>query len=259
VNYEKYFEPLKAVHAANFNRCVYCGCEASVSDYIPPIKYIHDYRDGTKEADFVSVPSCTECFSLLKNHNSGTLEFRTLVLKKLLAEKYSKAIRVFNHWSPEEIAEMDTAFQISLNGGVSLGKETLSRIRFSGFDYEVNGSITRVPKPQESVFTVFGETFEDYKTALEHASATYQIKKSRLSQLYYDNGESFDKAVEAFHRSLELQRQEDEIKKPCDDFANRYSQNPTYVFRMVSRWMAANPDLSVDEALDRLYKQRISL
>lgn len=259
MNYEKYFDPLNAVHAADFNRCVYCGCESSVSDYIPPIKFIHDWRDGNTQAEFISVPSCTECYTLLKNHNSGTLDDRTNVLKSMLAEKYSKAIRVFNHWSPEEIAEMDLAFQISLNGGVSLGKEALSRIRFSGFDYEINGSITRVAKAEKRLFTVFDEAFEDFKTALEYACSTYKIKKSRLSQLYYDNGESFEKAVTAFHRLVEMQRHENEIKKPCDEFAERYSQNPSYVFRMVSRWMAANEDLTVGEALDKLFRERISL
>jgi hypothetical protein len=31
--------------------------------------------------------------------------------------------------------------------------------------------------------------------ALAFVSATYKIKKSRLSQLYFANGESFDRAI----------------------------------------------------------------
>ena len=83
-----------------------------------------------------------------------------------------------------------------------LGKETLSRLLFVGFDYEVNGSITRVAKPQREVFTVFNEEFRSFREALAFASATYKIKKSRLSQLYFDNDESFDRAIEAFHGSV---------------------------------------------------------
>ncbi|WP_377893107.1 hypothetical protein [Alteromonas sp. R78001] len=198
-NYQKFYEPLNAVHSADFNRCIYCGCEAARLDFIPPIKFIHDWRDVNSSADFISAPSCNECFDLLKNENSGTLEPRITVLKKLLAAKYKKAIRVFNHWSMDEIEEMDTAFQISLKGGMRLGKEALSRLQFAGFDYEVNGSITRVAKPQREVFKVFDEEFESFREALAFASETYQIKKSRLSQLYFEHDESFDKAVEVFH------------------------------------------------------------
>ncbi len=174
-NYQKYYEPLNAVHSADFNRCIYCGCEATRQDFIPPIKFIHNWQDGNLQADFISVPTCNECFNLLKNENNATLEPRVTVLKKLLAEKYKKAIRVFNH----------------------------SRLQFAGFDYEVNGSITRVAKPQREVFTVFNEEFDSFREALAFASATYQIKKSRLSQLYFDNDESFDRAIEAFHGLVE--------------------------------------------------------
>ena len=202
-NYQKFYQPLNAVHSADFNRCIYCGCEAARQDFIPPIKFIHDWQDGHLQADFISVPACNECTELLKNENNATLELRITVLKKRLAEKYKKAIRVFNHWSMEEIEEMDAAFQISLKGGMRLGKETLSRLQFAGFDYEVNGSITRVAKPQREVFTVFNEEFSSFREALAFASATYQIKKSRLSQLYFDNDESFDRAIEAFHELVE--------------------------------------------------------
>jgi hypothetical protein len=96
-NYQKFYQPLNAVHSADFNRCIYCGCEAARQDFIPPIKFIHDWQDGHLQADFISVPACNECTDLLKNENNATLEPRITVLKKRLAEKYKKAIRVFNH------------------------------------------------------------------------------------------------------------------------------------------------------------------
>ena len=79
-----------------------------------------------------------------------------------------------------------------------LGKETLSRLQFVGFDYEVNGSITRVAKPQREVFRVFDEEFSSFREALAFASATYKIKKSRLSQLYFENDESFEREQSSF-------------------------------------------------------------
>ena len=47
------------------------------------------------------------------------------------------------------------------------------------------------------------EEFSSFREALAFASATYKIKKSRLSQLYFDNDESFDRAIEAFHGLVE--------------------------------------------------------
>ena len=202
MNYEKYYSPLRAAHSADFHLCFYCGCESARNDFIPPMKFIHDWREGSKEADFISVPACNECHDLLKNQNNGTLEHRMSALKKLLSEKYAKAIRVFNHWSMDEIEEMDAAFQISLKGGMRLGKEALSRIRFAGFDYEVNGSFTRVAAPQHQVFTVYEQEFESFREALAFASNAYQIKKSRLSKLYFEHDESFEKAIEVFHQSV---------------------------------------------------------
>ena len=66
MNYEKYYEPLVAVNSSDFNRCFYCGCEANHTDYIPPISFIHHWRDANSEAEFIAVPSCNECFDLLK-------------------------------------------------------------------------------------------------------------------------------------------------------------------------------------------------
>ncbi|WP_334014671.1 hypothetical protein [Alteromonas sp. S167] len=202
-NYQKFYKPLHARHSADFGRCIYCGCESARQDYIPPIKFIHDWRDGNCEADFISVPACNECTDLLKDENNSTLQARQSVLKTKLADKYRKAIRVFNHWNIEEIEEMDAAFQISLKGGMRLGKETLTRIGFPGFDYEVDGSFTRAAAPQQEVFTVFDQEFDSFREALAFASNAYQIKKSRLSQLYFDNDESFDRAIEVFHGLVE--------------------------------------------------------
>ncbi|WP_257720416.1 hypothetical protein [Alteromonas mediterranea] len=43
---------------------------------------------------------------------------------------------------------------------------------------------------------MFYEEFSSFREALAFACATYKIKKSRLSQLYFDNDESFDGAIE---------------------------------------------------------------
>lgn len=257
MDYTKYYEPLVAVSSVDFNKCFYCGCEASTPDYIPPVSFIHDWRDGSREAEFIAVPACNECVDLLKKHNTGTLGERFDVLKKLLAKKYEKAVRVYTMWSPEELEEMDTAFQISLGAGINLGKETVSRLRFNGFDYEINGSITRVDKAPDKRYQVFDETFENFKLALEYASHTYQIKKGRLSELYFENGENFDNAIKAFHRSLAARKLLDAIEKPCEVFAKQYNQNRNVVIREVKQYLRADENFTVNEALDKVYLLRV--
>ncbi len=160
-------------------------------------------------------------------------------------------------WSPEELEEMDKAFQISLSAGINLGKETVSRLKFNGFDHEIGGSITRVGKALDKSYQVFDQTFENFKLALEYASSTYQIKKGRLSELYFENGESFDKAIEAFHRSVEARRLLDAIEKPCEAFAKQYNQNRNLVIREVKKYLLADENLTVQEALDKFYVLRV--
>ena len=49
------------------------------------------------------------------------------------------------------------------------------------------------------MFKVFDDEFSSFREALAFACATYKIKKGRLNQLYFDNYESFDRTIEAFH------------------------------------------------------------
>lgn len=50
------------------------------------------------------------------------------------------------------------------------------------------------------MFKVFDGEFSSFREAL--AFATYKTKKSRLNKLYFDNDESFDRAVEVFRRNI---------------------------------------------------------
>jgi len=53
------------------------------------------------------------------------------------------------------------------------------------------------------VFKVFDEELSSFREALAFAYFIYKIKKSRLSQLYFDDDESFDRAVGAFNGLVE--------------------------------------------------------
>ena len=53
------------------------------------------------------------------------------------------------------------------------------------------------------MFKVFDEELSSFREALAFAYFIYKIKKSRLSQLYFDDDESFDRAIEAFYSLIE--------------------------------------------------------
>ncbi len=258
MDYESYYDRLSAVHSIDFNKCFYCGCEASELDFAPPIKFIQEWKNGRRIADFITIPSCFECHDLLKRHNSGTLDSRVNALKTLLHSKYEKAINVYNLWQKNELKDMDASFQKSLDAGIKLGAESIERLRFKGFDYEVDGSITRVNDVERQSITVFGEEFTDYKDALEYASISYRINKAHLSDLYFANGKSFDKAIGAFHSAVEAKKLENELKKPCREFAKKHKQNSNFVVRAVKRFLEDDPELTISLALEKLYKEHIS-
>lgn len=258
MDYENYYERLSAVHSVDFNKCFYCGCEASEIDFIPPISFIQEWKSANQSADFITVPSCFECFDLLKTHNSATLDSRVNALKILLSSKYEKAINIYNLWKKSELEQMDELFQKSLDAGIKLGAESIERLRFRGYDYEINGSVTRLESAQRHTITVFGEEFSDYKDALEYASSSYRINKVQLSELYFENGKSFDKAISAFHRSVEAKKLENELTKLCREFAKKHSQNSSFVVRTIKRFLEDDPELTISLALEKLYNEHVS-
>lgn len=62
--------------------------------------------------------------------------------------------------------------------------------------HKVRYKFKGVAKQQCVMFKVFDGEFSSFRETLAFASATYKIKKSRLGQPYFDNGESFNRAVE---------------------------------------------------------------
>lgn len=258
MDYENYYERLSAVHSVDFNRCFYCGCEASEIDFIPPISFIQEWKSASRNADFITEPSCFECFDLLKKPNSATLDSRVNALKVLLGSKYDKAINIYNLWKKSELEQMDESFPKSLDAGIKLGSESIERLRFRGYDFEVNGSVSRLESAQRHTITVFAEEFSDYKDALEYASSSYRINKAQLSELYFENGKSFDRATSAFHRPVEAKKLENELAMPCREFAQKHSQNSKFVVRTVKNFLEEDPELTISLALEKLYNEHVS-
>ncbi|WP_218312579.1 hypothetical protein [Alteromonas antoniana] len=253
MDYDKYFKPLRAIHSANFNTCFYCGCDATAQDYIPPISFIHEYTNSRSVADFIKVPACNECFDMVKFQRGSNLAERIDAAKHAIAKKYAKAIRVYEMWKLSELEEMDENFQSSLKGGLSLGEEATERLNFKGFDYEVDGEVNRVGPSETKKISVYEREFLDFKTALDHASETSRIPKHKLRELYYQNGRSFEKAIKSFHDMLENEEFEKQLKKLCIEFSKKHTQNSKFVIRTVRKLMNADKQLTINDALAKLY------
>ncbi len=54
-------------------------------------------------------------------------------------------------------------------------------------------------KSQREMFKVFDGELNSFRETAALYQRIYKIKKSQLSELYFDNGESFDKEVEVFN------------------------------------------------------------
>lgn len=86
--------------------CVYCGQDASVLDYVPPLSKVDEYRSlGLTREIFIKVPICNLCKPHLKDVFQDSFKERYDYLKSKLLKNYNIAISKTN-WDDEEIEEL---------------------------------------------------------------------------------------------------------------------------------------------------------
>ena len=256
--YEKFYQPLRAVNAADFNTCYYCGCVASGEDFVPPLAEIAAYKRADSGADFIRVPACGECARVLKHCSSGQLALRVDFIKRYLTQHYAQALRVYQMWESDELAEMDAAFRISLAAGMRLGEEAQQRLDYPGFRYEVDGHKSGQVAVVAKVYAVHERAFADYKSALNYAHEVSRIPKGRLAELYLQQGESFDKAIRAFQQNAAKKAFERELKDKCKVFAAKHVQHPKFIERTVRQYLQQDDNLSIAAALEKLRQERFA-
>jgi hypothetical protein len=133
------YRQINAMNGNDFNTCFYCGCIATKTDSVPPLKYAEFYLKAREDSDFYQVPSCQECYDLLGSDKNGLLMQRADCVKNKLARKYQKAIRVYEMWDEDELQELDYSLNRSIKAGLTLGKESYDRVKFKGFAFEADG------------------------------------------------------------------------------------------------------------------------
>lgn len=250
------YRQMSAVHGKDFNTCFYCGCVATKYDLTPPLKYAEFYLKTREDADFYRVPACKDCFDFLRNEKSGLLGQRVDVVKRKLARKYQKAIRMYEMWDHDEIEDLDYHLKKSVNAGLILGKESYERIRFKGFDFEADGEKHSAHYVENETLTVFGDKFDNFRDALDYGSKAFRIPKAKLSEMFAEHDNCFDTAIKVFQEEMARKIYEKELKEKCKVFATEHHQNIKFVIHTVEIFKAKDENLTIDTALIKLYEER---
>jgi hypothetical protein len=241
----------------HFNTCFYCGCIAATHDYAPPQQYAEFYLATREPSEFLKIPCCNECFELLKPCKAGTLDERRLFARAKLAKKYDKALTIYDMWTTEELAGLDFSLRHSIEAGLKLGAETTERLNFFGFDYEAGGISQQVQDNTALQFDVFGECFDSFREALDFASKAYRIPKNTLKEVFADNGNSFEQAIQAIHQQAAEKEFNQQLKQQCTAFAKQHKQAVIFVHKQVERYLSESADMTISEALQHLYDTRV--
>jgi len=251
------YRQMSAVYGKDFNTCFYCGCIATEYDLTPPLKYAEFYLKTREDADFYKVPSCRECYDFLKSDKSGLLGQRVDNVKKKLARKYQKAIRVYEMWDHDEIEGLDYHLKHSINAGLVLGKDSYERYKFKGFDFEVDGEKHSAHYIDNETLTIFGEKFDNFKDALDYGSKAFRIPKAKLKEMFAENNNSFDVAIKVFQDEMARKIYLKELKEKCKTFATTHKQNVKFVMHTVEIYRGQDENLTIITALSKLYEERI--
>jgi len=254
---DTHYHLLVPTRSNHFNTCFYCGCIAATHDYAPPQQYLQFYLATREASEFLKVPSCNECFELLKTCKAGTLDERCKFAKTKLAKKYEKALSIYDMWTVEELAGLDFSLRHSIEAGLKLGAETTERLNFFGFDYEAGGINQLVADSAPLVFDVFGERFNSFREALDFASKAYRIPKNALKEAFADNGNSFEQAINTIHQQVAEKEFNQQLKQQCAAFAKQHKQAVIFVHKQVERYLSENADMTITEALQHLYDTRV--
>ncbi len=248
---------LRAADETHFHTCFYCGCIATEQDFAPPQAHWGAFEHHRQAADNLQIPACKECVTLLKGCTMGLLQQRRDVVQAKLAAKYKKAINVYLRWSQEEVAELDRSLKHSIAAGLTLGEESHRRANYPGFTYEVDGSRVAVEQVLSQPVVVFGQRFEGIKAALEHSAKAYGLSQGKLAQGLEQHNDNLEAVILSLQQQQQKQLEARQMNRLCGEFARTHNQSRRYVVNAVQRYLDRDDRLTVAEALEKLYDERV--
>jgi hypothetical protein len=252
-----YYQQAYASHSKHFNQCFYCGCEATERDYCPPLHMMQSIIDLGEDAEFISIPACYECFALLHNERVLTIDGRFTKVKKKIANKYAKALRVFHMWHENELDDMSDEFVHSIKAGMKLGEEAAQRLDFQGYSYATEDARVTI-REKRTEFDVQGIIFYDFKEALNYCINELSVDKSDFYKLVVEdyNGD-FNRALSQYRHRHEKVTAATDANTLIKSFAKQHKQNSDFVTRTVTHFINKDPSLTTEGALEKLYTNYI--
>lgn len=139
------------------DRCTYCGLPAQDRDHVIPLTYSSS-QTRRRESDYTDencVPSCRECNNTANARVFDSLEEKRDYIQQKLGYKY-RSISDFPDWTPEEIAEMGSAFRRPIQYAMALKRLTQRRLSWPYVPYEVDELV-------EQMLSKLGTSLDDKK------------------------------------------------------------------------------------------------
>lgn len=110
--------------------CSYCGVPANSIDHIPPRHMRMQLREMELTAlTVLEVPSCKECNSALGARPLLTVGHRRAFIKKWLAQRYAKYLRIPN-WTEEELAGFGAGLRGRVKRNMQIRETIKERLRW---------------------------------------------------------------------------------------------------------------------------------
>ena len=254
---QEIYSRIVPVNVTDVGKCYYCGCESEFDDYVPPKACVSFYLTSGENCSFSIVPCCKECHEFLIPCREGLLEERKVYVNKRIERKYRKALNIYERWSDDEVKELNRIFAVSVKAGIQLGEEAYIRLKYPGYEYEIDGTVFHARRQNTTVFSVFGEEFDNYRNALQYASRAYKINVNTLKEWLLEHNAVFDDAINAYFRHIEHERIERKKQKLCKEFSIEHKQNSNFVKGALDAYMDANPSLSMEACLRLIYEERV--
>jgi len=111
---------------------------------------------------------------------------------------------------------------------------------------------------QNEVLLVFGEKFNSFRNALEHAHKSYKISKAKLIELFNEHHYCFDTAIISFHETQTRKLIDKKLRNLCIDFALQHKQNSKLVMPIVELYCNQDNTLTIEMALAKVYQYIIA-
>jgi len=161
--------------------CLFCG---EPSNGVVNIPYsVDDISKAPHEP--LSVPSCTECQSVVKKARCQSVYQYRNAVKAALTRKYQKALSIGSNWTEQELQESEfegAAFEGFKRSAWMMYTIAKERINYSGWSLCLDG-VPLVADDEAGGFTFDGTEFVSIEHAIEHYIKTFHLDAILLPEL----------------------------------------------------------------------------